>query len=314
MPHLFCAQRTEITSSLVVVLARAHSTPVFIRRIQVQLEDTSRAVIDIVRSSGRDKPALGDKELEEKMTAAVERTLEVAYRCNVVVVGPGLSRDGTMQSLASRIILPLAAQNKPIIIDGDGIQILIERRDVIKPGKNIYATPNLNEFKRLWKSFMVPCVFDFHARPSILTASPCKPDSDNYPEGIDDFGAATRVIASRLGAMVVLKSEEDIVSDGRTSVLVGSYGCRKRCGGQGDLLCGIMSVLIAWKDIHMRSMIDDGELERKMKFYACQCALHIMKTAAEDTYKHFGYGMIAGDIIPNIHRATMNILVNKNLH
>ena len=56
---------------------------------------------------------------------------------------------------------------------------------------------------------------------------------------IDD----TMKLARALGGLTILrKGYVDVITDGTDSILSGSFGAPRRCGGQGDLLAGTVKI------------------------------------------------------------------------
>ncbi|KAJ3240451.1 hypothetical protein HDU78_002300 [Chytriomyces hyalinus] len=160
--------------------------------------------------------------LDPVLTAneAAQRVLEIAKRVHVVVIGPGLSRDSFMLDVAARILLGLKEQGKMVVLDADALFLCSQRPELVNGYRNAVLTPNYGEFLRLCETLNIPV-------------------SDN--ERVD----AVNALSSRLGCCVVLKGEEDIVSNG-TSVCIRERGSPRRCGGQGDLLSGIIATFISW--------------------------------------------------------------------
>ncbi len=50
------------------------------------------------------------------------------------------------------------------------------------------------------------------------------------------------------GAVVVAKGPGDVISDGATTVTCRAEGSPRRCGGQGDVLAGLLLAMRAWSD------------------------------------------------------------------
>eukprot|EP00834_Sanchytrium_tribonematis_P005587 NODE_349_length_8994_cov_1.235526.p3 type:complete len:280 gc:universal NODE_349_length_8994_cov_1.235526:3625-4464(+) len=138
----------------------------------------------------------------------------------------------------------------PVIIDADGIFFY-------KPGlfKNVVLTPNVNEYKQLVK---------------------------RNSSAVD--------LARELRATILLKGENDqvITKDGITTIEAES--APRRCGGQGDLLTGILATLCAWNP---NNIVE-----------CCEFASKILRKAANLAYENSsGRSLISSDIVNYIGQA-----------
>src|ERR1700682_2500785 len=65
----------------------------------------------------------------------------------------GLSRDEYIQQQVANIIIPACTRNNiPLLIDGDGLQVVNKNPDIVKGYSKCVLTPNAMEFKRLWNA------------------------------------------------------------------------------------------------------------------------------------------------------------------
>jgi len=53
-------------------------------------------------------------------------------------------------------------------------------------------------------------------------------------------------LAKELKVIVMRKGEVDVISDGDSAYFVNVWGSLKWCGGQGDLLSGILGTYAYW--------------------------------------------------------------------
>jgi NAD(P)H-hydrate epimerase len=148
-------------------------------------------------------------------TEWVEQVLADLARFRVLVIGPGLGRDGAVAAAARRLI---AAAPIPVVVDGDGLfalgdgACLSERRDRVT-----VLTPHDGEFSRLAGS----------------------------GPGDDRMGAA-RQLAQRSGATVLLKGSTTVVADPDGAVLLTATGdARLASAGTGDVLAGVVGAFVA---------------------------------------------------------------------
>ena len=57
----------------------------------------------------------------------------------------------------------------------------------------------------------------------------------------------TIALSKALGNVTIVhKGATDVITDGRKMTMSDAPGCKRRCGGQGDLLSGTMALLLHW--------------------------------------------------------------------
>ncbi|XP_059896539.1 ATP-dependent (S)-NAD(P)H-hydrate dehydratase isoform X2 [Gadus macrocephalus] len=144
-------------------------------------------------------------------------------RLHSLVVGPGLGRDEGLLRTAKEVIEKCKARDIPIIIDADGLWLVSQQPSVIQGYQKAILTPNFMEFTRLYEALHQEPLDGSDRRRSVLQLS----------------GALGNVT-------VLLKGEQDLISDGRRVLTCGLRGSGRRCGGQGDLLSGSLGALAHW--------------------------------------------------------------------
>lgn len=139
-------------------------------------------------------------------TADVERILDLAEKCDAILIGPGLGTDpdtaGAVREIVSRTDIPLVA-------DADAIGALGGTE--IRLRGNILLTPHLGELRKLGAS------------------------------GREDAGS----IASRLGCWILLKGAEDVITDGDSVFVNGTGTPAMTSAGTGDVLAGTAAGLLS---------------------------------------------------------------------
>ena len=180
---------------------------------------------------------------EHAVFEAMEKVTPWLHRMDAIVVGPGLGRDPTMSEIAKRIIAFAHERDVPVVIDADGLRVLMEDQGLIGgPGRAV-LTPNKAELGR-------------------FSAQIAKTRGDPPPE---TTMAQARYVTSQLdGPVVVAKGEVDIValdvvgestgpsevgrriSSFRRHLVCDEPGSPRRCGGQGDVLAGSIATFLAW--------------------------------------------------------------------
>ncbi|EJW02770.1 hypothetical protein EDEG_02833 [Edhazardia aedis USNM 41457] len=187
--------------------------------------------------------------LPESIVIPIQKTEWILNRINVCVIGPGLGRvEGFVADKIIEIANYLLQKNIPIIIDGDGINWLIQHLDrIYMSGGRIIVTPNFNEAKKL-----VGC-------------------------NLESF-------------LVVEKGDKDMIYGKNFNETVCDENSLKRCGGQGDILVGIMATLLSYVDD-----FEEFDLENK-----CTEACRILRKTSNIAYKKYGLSLMARDIIENL--------------
>ncbi|XP_038145605.1 ATP-dependent (S)-NAD(P)H-hydrate dehydratase isoform X2 [Cyprinodon tularosa] len=154
---------------------------------------------------------------------AVEEIEMWLPRLHGLVVGPGLGREDGLLKTAKEVIERSKARDIPIVIDADGLWLITQQPSIIQGYQKGILTPNFMEFTRLFEAF--------HHEP--LNSS--------------DHRRSVMQLSGALGNLtLVLKGEQDLISDGSKVYSCSVEGSGRRCGGQGDLLSGSMGVLAHW--------------------------------------------------------------------
>uniref|UniRef100_A0A3B3BRP2 ATP-dependent (S)-NAD(P)H-hydrate dehydratase n=1 Tax=Oryzias melastigma TaxID=30732 RepID=A0A3B3BRP2_ORYME len=157
---------------------------------------------------------------------AVEEIEKWLPRLHAVVVGPGLGREDVLLKTAKAggvCSRHSKARDIPVVIDADGLWLVTQQPSVIQGYQKGILTPNFMEFTRLYEAL--------HHEP--MNAS------DRQRSVLQLSGAMGNVT-------VVLKGEQDLISDGSKVYSCSVEGSGRRCGGQGDLLSGSLGVLAHW--------------------------------------------------------------------
>ncbi|XP_063709562.1 ATP-dependent (S)-NAD(P)H-hydrate dehydratase [Culicoides brevitarsis] len=193
--------------------------------------------------------------------AQIEPWLE---RLHVCVIGPGLGRDQKILRTISELIRICRQLQKPLIVDADGLFLLTQDISLVAEYQGCILTPNAIEFSRLFGN------------------SPNKLHSV-----IEKLGS---------GVTVLEKGPKDIIYD---TTLNNKFECAaggsgRRCGGQGDLLAGVLSTFYFWAiDAKDPAPAD----------VACFAASMLAKTCNELAFRKKGRSMTTSDMVEEIHNA-----------
>ncbi|KAJ1550836.1 hypothetical protein HK096_004735 [Nowakowskiella sp. JEL0078] len=226
--------------------------------------------------------------------AIVQKTVSIFPRLHALIVGPGLSRDSFMLNCAKDIINHARSKLIPIIIDAvsftlkmpksfkiyvkDGLYLVQQDSNIIKGYQLAILTPNANEFLRL-------CV-----------ANGISSDSED----------AVEKLSKELGGVIIVqKGHVDKISNGVKTVYNHTEGSSRRCGGQGDILSGVLGTFISWalrkNDFNrLFNLISFESGENVTLLAACFAACSITRDCNRRAFEKYGRSMAATDMIEEI--------------
>lgn len=147
---------------------------------------------------------------------ALEDLKERLRTCNVLALGPGLSREEQAAGLARDL---LAEAQCPVVLDADGINALEGHMDVLdaRRGRVTILTPHDGEFTRI---------------------------GGDLSHG--DRVRSAREFAAAHGCVLVLKGHRTVTAAPEGNVLVNTTGTSALAkGGSGDVLTGLIAALLA---------------------------------------------------------------------
>ena len=131
---------------------------------------------------------------------------------DAVLIGPGLGRSSDVEQLVCGV---LSAFGGPVVLDADGINVMKEHKDILRGRKGAtILTPHEGEFIR------------FTGKP------------------IADRQGAALALAQQLGAIVLLKGHETVITDGTTVYCNPTGNPGMAVGGSGDVLSGVIMGLL----------------------------------------------------------------------
>lgn len=195
-------------------------------------------------------------------------------RLHVCVIGPGLGRDRVILQTVAELIKICRQLRKPLVIDADGLYLITQDMSLIKDYDGVILTPNAIEFSRLF--------------------------GNNRDQ-------LTQTMLSKLGqgVTVIEKGLNDRIYDTflneRTDCPAGGSG--RRCGGQGDVLCGVLATFYFWA-LEYRD-------EPKPATVACFAASLLAKACNKYAFEVKGRSMTASDMVEQIHSVFEDIFEHK---
>lgn len=180
---------------------------------------------------------------------------------DVLAYGPGLGQSSDLDSL---LIELLTSCRVPIVLDADGLNALARllAGDAMPatPGQ-LVLTPHPGEFLRLW------------GRPCSKTEVP----------------EAAAELARRLSAVVLVKGNRTLITDGRRLVRNETGNPGMATGGSGDVLTGVIAALLGQK----LTPFDAGVLGAHIHGLAGDLAAHEVGPV----------GLLASDLLDRLPRA-----------
>jgi len=192
--------------------------------------------------------------LNSKNLATLKEYLKLV---DAVVIGPGAGLHPETKAFMKTCIAAVETAGKPLLLDADGLKAFAE-------------------FKRKLK---VPLVLTPHAGEyAILTGNKLLEDSKARVKAIQQT-------AAELGAVVLVKGQVDVISDGKRVKLNFTGNPGMTVGGTGDVLSGIVGALLAQK-------VDP--------FEAAVAGAFINGAAGDFVANQLGCHMVATDLLESI--------------
>jgi len=192
---------------------------------------------------------------------------------HVLIIGPGLGRDPAIMH-STKIIIQRAKDAKlPLVIDGDGLWCVQTDPNIIKGYPLAILTPNIAEYGRLCDVFNI---------------SKSETEEDQLQKLCKSFGNIT----------IVMKGKVDLISDGTTTIKCEEEGSPRRCGGQGDILSGVIGVFMAWAHQHYSS----GSITPSIPYplLASYAGASLMRTSSREAFKKYRRSTTTPNMIEQI--------------
>ena len=178
-----------------------------------------------------------------------------------------------MMGTISMILEKIKILQLPVVIDGDGIEHVMLSPGVIQGYTRAVITPNTKELSSL-------------ARTLLDIDQVSKPQDLEVPQVLEE-------VCKSLGHLTIIhKGCSDLISDGHTTETCQVGGSPRRCGGQGDILSGILATLLHWSySSHLP----------EQPVIAGWGACRILRAASQQAYNVMGRATTASDIVNHIH-------------
>ena len=178
-------------------------------------------------------------------------------KVNTVAIGPGLGMaDETVEAVKS-LVKKVGEKKLPLVLDADGLKAYAQ--NPVKLDAPVVFTPHSREFK-------------------ILTGQEA---TGSHLEKGEIVAEAAR----KLGGIVLLKGEVDVISDGKYTRYNWTGNPGMTVGGTGDVLTGIVG----------------GYLAQDAKpFYAACSGAYLNGRAGDQAYQKKGYHILPEDLLEEI--------------
>ncbi|KAE9965063.1 hypothetical protein BLS_007892 [Venturia inaequalis] len=225
----------------------------------------------------------------ESLDSVSDEVIAMLSRLHVVVIGPGLGRDKTMQDTCAKVIQEARKQNIPFVLDADGLYLAQTRPELVDGCKECILTPNVVEFGRLAKS-----------------------KSIDINEG-DPKELCSKLAKAFGGVTIIQKGPKDYISNGEFTYVSDGEGGLKRSGGQGDTLTGSIGTLLAWRKAYLDRIWDhENDLSSsELLALAAFGGSAITRECSRLAFKDKGRSLQAADLTEFVHTAFLNVVGEK---
>ncbi len=187
-------------------------------------------------------PQTGDGSLSLAVLLQIQKNLEWA---DVLVVGPGLSRNQETSQLVAKI---LRSHDGPMVIDADGLNAIADQSGILAgTTAEIILTPHHGEFSR-------------------LTGFSIEDIAKNRIEMARNYAGENKVT-------LVLKGSPTVIASKEGKVCINTHGNPGMAtAGMGDVLTGIIAAMVSQKlkpidaaiaGVYLHSIAGDVALESK---------------------------------------------------
>mmetsp|Transcript_18200 Transcript_18200/g.28242 ORF Transcript_18200/g.28242 Transcript_18200/m.28242 type:complete len:334 (-) Transcript_18200:999-2000(-) len=252
-------------------------------------------------------------------------------RLDGVLVGPGLGRDRQIIEACSQLIVKAASEGMPVLLDADGLFIVTSA--LRAPGLRVCIAQIDREAAKTELIDLSHAEHDVtesqqqllnSLQAAFVTLTPNKVEFERLckamglaKEGDDPFSNAELLapsVASRIGrnAVVIVKGARDIITDGTSTVVCDTAGSPRRCGGQGDVLAGLLLAFKVWahealaesygsETIEARiTKIQENPLMSKIRLACAFAACEVSKECARRAFQKKKRAMLASDVLQEL--------------
>lgn len=178
-------------------------------------------------------------------------------KVDAVAIGPGLGMHEKTRKAFISLLEMIQERNLPVVIDADGLKIFAENKT--KLTTPTIFTPHSREFK-------------------LLTGKKTRGD-------FKELGKLVQKHAKKLGAVILLKGNVDVISDGEYTRYNWTGNPGMTVGGTGDVLTGIVAGYLAQGTSH---------------FYSACTAAFLNGAAGDKVIEKKGYHLLPEDLVKEL--------------
>ncbi|XP_017777084.1 PREDICTED: ATP-dependent (S)-NAD(P)H-hydrate dehydratase [Nicrophorus vespilloides] len=202
----------------------------------------------------------------EKQFGRIQEWLD---KFDVILIGPGLGRKAETFRVIELIINYWRQKRKPMVIDADGLFLITQKPSLLENFEaDVILTPNKMEFARLLKL----------DHPDELPAA----DPHRF---MRDAKWGSRV------SVLVKGHLDEMIDCERRMSFCDLGGSGRRCGGQGDILAGSISVFLFWA----------RQFEEDRSFVAAYAACKLVRECNSRGFAKKGRSLVSTDMLEEIH-------------
>uniref|UniRef100_A0A7R9VTJ1 ATP-dependent (S)-NAD(P)H-hydrate dehydratase n=1 Tax=Chlamydomonas euryale TaxID=1486919 RepID=A0A7R9VTJ1_9CHLO len=229
-----------------------------------------------------ERPVFDDPPPEAEVSKMVDRSsaliLPWMRKLSCLVVGPGMGDDPFVAAASRLVIKECRRANIPLVVDGSGINLIVAEPQLVKGYTNCVVTPNIAELGRIAGAVGVSL------KGSI---------GSSWQQHAQEIAAALG------GPVLISKGPADIITDGKAVLSCKVPATPKRCGGQGDVLAGIIATFVSW------ATRPGASRDLLVASYAA-CAL--LRTSSHTAFGKADRAMIASDVIAELQPTFLRVL------
>ena len=189
-------------------------------------------------------------------------------KVSAVAIGPGLGMADDTVDTVGKLVEMVGKKGLPLVLDADGLKAYAS--NPVKLGSPTVFTPHGREFK-------------------LLTGETAE---GTHLEKGDIVSEAAR----KLGGMVLLKGEVDVISDGEYARYNWTGNPGMTVGGTGDVLTGLVGGYLA---------------QKTEPFYAACSGAYLNGKAGDNVYEKKGYHIMPEDLLAEIPKVVEDCLSHR---
>ncbi|KIM90397.1 hypothetical protein PILCRDRAFT_812134 [Piloderma croceum F 1598] len=246
-------------------------------------------------------PILREELSPEKVRPELDSILS---RLHVLILGPGLGREDYMQSYTRMALSMACAQGMFVVLDADALWMVNQDISVIKGYRRAILTPNVIEFIRLSEALSIDS--DAPADKKAGLVSKALGGVTIVQKGAKDIIAVdTTGDAADPEKSKVQGGEKELIKEQIEIDIKGGY---KRCGGQGDILSGVVGTMLAWGKCYEGGAFGDNTIPvSRIPTLAAVGGCMVTRTASRFAFKKQGRALVTQDMLPELGNAFSEI-------